>query len=248
MASAGVALLAATGVIVFAGTVVRSVSGLGFSLVAVPLLTLAWPPQQAVALAVLFQTLGTLPLVASQRAHIDWPTLRSVCTGAIAGIVPGLALLQCLSDTALRLLLTALLLLSIGLIAAGRRLVSTMTPGRLRCAGVCAGFGQGLAGVPGPPLMAGLLAMPNLGSRAVRATATAAFLCLGSVSLAGLALHGTLAALPLPALAVAALGMMCGHKVGEYVFARVGGNAFRRLVLLVLLVSALLTLAPAWVR
>jgi len=246
MADPGLGALAATGLIVFAGTVLRSVSGLGFSLVAVPLLTLVWPPQQAVALAILFQTLSTLPLVASQRGHIDWPVLRRVCAGAVAGILPGLALLQWLSDTWLRLVLTLVLLLSIGLIAGGRRLVPAMTPWGLRCVGACAGFGQGLAGVPGPPLMAGLLATPGLDARTIRATATAVFLCLGSASLASLALHGAFAAVALAAYAVSALGMVGGHVVGERLFALAGGGGFRRLVLLVLLVSALLTLAPLW--
>lgn len=248
MPSPDVAALAATCLIVFAGTVLRAVSGLGFSLVAVPLLTLVWPPQQAVALAALFQTISTVPLVAGQRGHIDWPVLRRVCAGAAAGLAPGLALLQWLPDTVLRLVLAVVLLLSIVVIVGGRRLVRGMTPWRMRCVGVCAGFAQGLAGVPGPPLMAGLLAAPDLDTRAVRSTAATIFLCLGAVSVATLVWHGALTTVPAAAYAAAAVGMAVGHRVGEHLFALAGAGGVRRVVLLVLLVSALLTLAPVWTR
>lgn len=238
--------LAATGLIVFAGTVLRAVSGLGFSLVAVPLLALVWLPQQAVAIAVLFQSLSTVPLVASHHRHIDWGVLRRACLGAAAGILPGLALLQWLSDTALRLTLTLVLLLSIAVIVAGPRLIRRMTPARIVLAGACAGFGQGLAGVPGPPLMAGLLALPHLDPRAVRVTASAIFLLLGMASVVSLLMHGAYEAMAPVGYAAAILGMACGHLAGEKLFALAGAAGFRRLVLLVLSASALLTLAPLW--
>lgn len=238
--------LAATTAIVFAGTLVRAVSGLGFSLVAVPLLSLVWPPAQAVAIAVLFQTLSTIPIVAREYRSLDWRLLAHICGGGIVGMVPGLVLLQWLPESAMRVVLTAILLLSIGIIVAGRRLVRSMTPARLTLVGLCAGVAQGMAGVSGPPLMAGLMAIPELDARVIRLTATSVFLILGLVSVSTLGMRGAFAVMSVSDYAIAGIGMIGGHLAGERLFTMAGTAGFRRYVLLVLFASALLTLAPLW--
>lgn len=246
MSSIALLPLAATTAIVFSGTLVRAVSGLGFSLVAVPLLSLIWAPAQAVAISVVFQTVSTIPIVARDYRLLNWRLLARVCAGGVIGMVPGLALLQWLPDAAMRVALAAILLLSIGIIAVGRRLIRTMTPARLTLVGVCAGVGQGMAGVSGPPLMAGLLAMPDLDPRTIRLTATTVFMILGAVSVTALGAHGALGALSLVEYAIAGIGMVGGHLAGERLFALAGAAGFRRYVLLVLVASALLTLVPLW--
>lgn len=246
MSSTALLPLAATTAIVFSGTLVRAVSGLGFSLVAVPLLSLVWTPAQAVAIAVVFQTLSTLPIVAGDYRLLDWRLLARICAGGVVGMLPGLALLQWLPDDAMRVALAGILLLSIAVIVAGRRLVRTMTPGRLTLVGICAGLGQGMAGVAGPPLMSGLLAMPDLGPRVIRLTAATVFLILGAVSVAALGMHGSLGVMTAGEYATAGTGMLAGHLAGERLFARAGASGFRRYVLVVMVASALLTLVPLW--
>ncbi|WP_313819182.1 sulfite exporter TauE/SafE family protein [Cupriavidus sp.] len=238
--------LAATTAIVFSGTLVRAVSGLGFSLVAVPLLSLVWSPAQAVAIAVLFQTLSTLPIVAGEYRLLDWRLLARICAGGVVGMVPGLALMQWLPEPAMRVALASILLLSIGIIVAGRRLIRTMTPSRLMVVGVCAGVAQGMAGVSGPPLMAGLMATPGLEPRQARLTATSVFLLLGMVSVTTLGMRGAFGVMSVSDYAIAGVGMIGGHMAGERLFALGGADGFRRYVLLVLCASALLTLAPLW--
>ncbi|MFP3740801.1 TSUP family transporter, partial [Burkholderia sp. SIMBA_019] len=83
---------------------------------------------QAVAIAVLFQTLSTLPIVAGEYRLLDWRLLARICAGGVVGMVPGLALMQWLPEPAMRVALATILLLSIGIIVAGRRLIRTMTP------------------------------------------------------------------------------------------------------------------------
>ncbi|MGY8524305.1 sulfite exporter TauE/SafE family protein [Paracidovorax citrulli] len=246
MSSLAILPLAATTAIVFSGTLVRAVSGLGFSMVAVPLLSLIWPPAQAVAIAVLYQTISTIPIVAGGWSQLDWRLLARICAGGMVGLLPGLALLQWLPDPAMRLALATVLLLSIAIIAAGDRLIRTMTPNRLLLAGVCAGVGQGMAGIAGPPLMAGLLAMPGLDARAIRLTATTVFLILGLVSVVALGAQGELGVMTAGEYAIAGTGMIAGHVVGERLFALAGSAGFRRYVLLVLTASALMTLVPLW--
>jgi len=246
MASPAWMPLAATTLIVFSGTLVRAVSGLGFSLVAVPLLSLVWTPAQAVAIAVLFQTLSALPLVSAEYRNIDWRLLARICAGGLAGMLPGLALLQWLPEPAMRVALAAILLLSVALIVVGRRLIRNMTPARILLVGLCAGVAQGMAGVSGPPLMAGLMAMPGLDPRTIRLTATSVFLILGLVSVATLGWHGAFGVMAPGSYAIATAGMVGGHLAGERLFALAGAAGFRRYVLLVLFASALLTLAPLW--
>lgn len=246
MSSTALLPLAATTAIVFSGTLVRAVSGLGFSLVAVPLLSLVWTPAQAVAIAVLFQTLSTIPIVAGEYRLLDWRLLTRICAGGVVGMLPGLALLQWLPETAMRVALAGILLLSIAIIMVGKRLIRTMTPARMTLVGVCAGVAQGMAGVSGPPLMAGLMAMPNMDARLIRLTSTSVFLILGVVSVTTLGLHGAFGVMSLGDYAIAAIGMIAGHLAGERLFTLAGASGFRRYVLLVLIASALLTLVPLW--
>ena len=238
--------VAATAAAVFAGSLIRTLTGFGFSLAAVPLLALIWPADQAVAIAVLFQTVGALHGVSQQSRHVDWRLFFGVAIGAPVGLVPGLALLQWLPESVLRVTLAGLILLSVVAIMTGARLRGPITPLRLALVGAGSGFTQGLAGAAGPPLMTALLAMPTLSPARIRATATAIFLVFGLASLVALGFGGSLDGLSAGEYGIVGAGMLAGYFAGDRLFRLTGDSGFRRMSLLLLAFSALITLVPLW--
>lgn len=239
-------VIAATALAVFFGTLVRTVSGFGFSLAAVPLLALVWAPPQAVAIAILFQTASALYGVARQHRHVDWRLLGGVCIGAPLGLIPGLMCLQSLPETTLRLTLASLILLSAGAIMSGARLPGPITRWRLLWVGAASGFTQGLAGAAGPPLMATLLASPSLSAATIRATATAVFLVFGLASLLYLGVGGALSGLTPMEYAIVGTGMLAGYVAGDRLFRLASEQTFRQLSLLLMVISAVLMVVPLW--
>lgn len=239
-------VIATTTVAVFGGTLIRTLSGFGFSLLAVPLLALVWAPSQAVALAVLFQTASAAFGVACQYRDVDWRLLAAVCLGAPLGLVPGLYLLLWLPETVLRIVLSVLILLSAAAIMKGARLPGPLSRLRLLSVGAASGLTQGLAGAPGPPLMAVLLASPQHDAAAIRATATAVFMLFGAASVAYLGLGGALPDVGVGGYGMLAAGMLAGYLAGEALFRRASEQLFRQLALLLMVTSALLMVAPLW--
>lgn len=239
-------MIATAAGIVFFSTILRTLIGFGFALLAVPLMTLLWPPLQAVAIVAVFQTLSTLPVLVREFALVDRRLLAGVSIGALFGMVPGLWLLHYLPEVLLRVALAATFLLSIAAVLLKGRFGEIASPLRLTVIGFCSGFCQGLAASAGPPLMAGLLSIPSMEARAIRITASAVFCLLGLISLATLGAGGALKTLTLWQYAIVGIGLLAGHWVGEKMFSVVGDRDFRRLALLVLIVSALITLIPLW--
>lgn len=229
---------------VFAGTLTRVLTGFGFSLVAVPLLSLAWAPARAVAVAVVFQALSALPVAWRDRRKVDRRLLAGVCVGALVGMAPGLLLLNGLSEPALRGVLAVTFLGCIFLSLDPRRWTGPATWPRVIGVGLCAGLTQGLAAAPGPPLMAGLLSMRGLDASRIRATATVIFCLLGAVSWAALGHGGALSVLSPLACALMGAGMLAGNRLGDMLFDRTSERGFRRLALGVMMASALVTLIP----
>lgn len=238
------ATLALATLAVFAGTLTRVLTGFGFSLVAVPVLSLAWAPARAVAVAVVFQTLSALPVAWRDRRQVDRRLLFGVCAGALVGIVPGLALLNTLSEPVLRGLLTLTFLVCIFLSLNPRRRTGHASWPRVLGVGLGAGLTQGLAAAPGPPLMAGLLSMRELDASRIRATATVIFCLLGAASWAALGRGGALSVLTPLGCVVMGGGMLAGNWLGDVLFRRTSERGFRRLALGVMMASALVTLIP----
>lgn len=246
MTDANAWMIAATAGIVFLSTILRTMTGFGFALLAVPLMTLLWPPLQAVAIVAVFQTLSTLPVLLNEAGLVDRKLLAGVSIGALVGMAPGLWLLNFLPEAVLRLALAATFLLSIAALLVKGHFSGKATPMRLTVIGLVSGFGQGLAAASGPPLMAGLLSIPALEARAIRVTASAVFCLLGLVSLTTLGMGGALKALSLWQYAIVGAGLLMGHWVGEKLFSMIGDRDFRRLALLMLIASAFITLVPLW--
>ena len=233
------------GAIVFGASLLRGLSGFGFSLVAAPLFTLLWAPAQAIPMAILMQALSAVPAFIHQRSDASWPIVTRVAAGSILGILPGAALLFWLAPQATRLIMAGLLLTALGLLAFGIRLRKPLAVRNYWYVGMVAGGAQMLSGAAGPPVIVALLASRDLDATVTRATLTATFLLTGLIGLVPFIASGGVNALP-PASDIAALclPLLAGYWAGDRVFRLTADINYRRIALAVLLGAVLLMLKP----
>jgi uncharacterized membrane protein YfcA len=202
----------------------------------VPLLTLFMPPVEAVPLAICLQFLGGLIGLRESLQHCHPPSLLWLSLGAVAGSPTGLWVLGTISADTARLGIAAITAVAVALVATG--FAFRTIPGRPAMLGVglLAGLFNGLAAMPGPPVVAFYMAVP-LPRLRVRASLIVFFLGTAAMGVAsGLAL-GLVDAQAMLSSAAAFPLMYAGTRVGHYLF-RFGSDLTHRRIALALLAGA----------
>lgn len=227
--------------VLFAATI-RDFTGFGFGISATPLLVLLFPPAEIVLAILILEVLAGAQIFLRTRGHVDRKLLVSTFIGALAGIPLGTLALDLLDSGTMRLLIGTAVLLAATLLVSGLRFKDH--PPRTLCGGlgILAGIGSGAAGIPGPPVIVLFLSSPV--SIAIgRASLSAFFLCVASISSASATWRGlmTLNSVVLGALLMAPL--LIGNHVGDKLFAKVDERTFRRIALLLLFAIGVSTIA-----
>lgn len=230
--------------VVLAAGFMRGFTGFGFAMAAVPLLALVIPPARAVPFVILLQLLGSLWDWREARRHAHWRSLPWLMLGALAGTPIGTLGLAVMSADWARLAIAGAVLLAVVLLVRGIKIPEM--PGRPALAGTgfVAGLLNGVAAMPGPPVIVLYLA-GALSVEVGRASLLIFFSvnnAIGAVSAgtAGLIPSGTLV------LAAAALPLLLLTQwLGRRVFLRASPNRYRQVALIFLAALAALTAARA---
>ncbi|MEA2428720.1 MAG: uncharacterized protein QOF37_2348 [Thermoleophilaceae bacterium] len=216
----------------------QSGTGIGFALVAAPILTAVYGPVASVAtLALLGPVVSSLTVAGEgRRPRVLTRTAVLLSAAAVPGMAAGVLVLRHAPVNVLRILV-ALAVLG-GVVAIARGVRGSSSP-------LASGFLSGLlstsTGLNGPPLVLYLLhrgAEPE----EVRDTLAAVFLATGVLTIATLALAGTLE--PAPNLLLLILATVVGQLLGRRLFERIHAR-HREATLAVLVASALMALVPA---
>ncbi|MGW8532093.1 sulfite exporter TauE/SafE family protein [Nocardiopsis sp. NPDC055824] len=222
-------------VVLALGSLVRTTTGFGFSLVAVPPLALLADPVTAVVVAGLMSAPVSVWITARDRQHVDRRLAALFLGFGLAGVPFGVWLLAVLPERALMVAIAVMVLV-------GTFLVWRRTPipgGTPTLAGVSALSGASFAstGIDGP-LMVAALQGSGLEPRVQRATLSVMFSATSAASLAGFWTSGRLTPEVGSLLLVGVPAMLVGMAVGERVFRRLDAELFRRAVLWLLLISS----------
>lgn len=246
------ALLLAALLIVLAAGLVRGFAGFGFSALCVAGLSLFAPPAQVVPPIFVLEVLASLTLLRAALRDVDWPWLSWLAVGNALCIPLGIAVLAWLDELPLRLLIGGLLLGAALLLRSGWRLALTPTRGMRLATGLVSGLVNGVAAIGGIAV-AVLLSTTQMAPAVMRATLVLLFLLtdLYALAWAGLlsasAPHGT-ALLGPDTLRWAlwlAPAMLAGIWLGDRSFRGVSPAQFRRWVLNLLILIALLSVIRA---
>jgi uncharacterized protein len=193
-------VIAMTAATVLVGAVAQRVSGLGFALIAAPLLVLATGPIEGVQLANLLAVVVSISILALSWNRVDLRKARILVPGGLVGVVPGVLAARLLPAGILQIAIGGLV--AVGLLATRigvRRHVRPTVP-LACCAGLASGFMNAVAGIGGPALTVYALAI-GWSQESFAATAQVSFAVQSSASLA---LKG------LPHLAVTQLALLMG--------------------------------------
>ena len=213
----------------------QRITGFGFALLSVPLMSLVVAPSLAVVVASLCSFPNTMITAWQLRAHIDVALARRYALWSLVGMPAGLVILDAVPVRPFRVFLGIVVALATVVMASGWR-PRTVRPAVEAMAGVVAGVLATSTGTNGPPLVLALNAR-RLAPDQFRGTISAIFVASnvslllfwwrGLVTRPALALGGI--ALPLIPLAAYA-GLRASRRLRD--------AHFERLVVALLFVSA----------
>jgi hypothetical protein len=235
-------VLLAAFVIVLLAAATQAVTGFGFALVAVPLLALATDARTAVVTTSLSGVLLTLGAATRERGHVRWRTASGVLAASMIGMPIGLLVLLTAPARLLAGLIAAVVLACTALVWRGVRLGTG--PLAVAAAGLVSGVLATATGMNGPPLVATFRGM-GFDPRTFRATLAAVFAVSGVVGFAGFGLTGQIDTNAIALAAAGIPGVALGWWAGNWAFARIDAERFRRIVLYALVATSAVTLARA---
>jgi len=222
-----------------------AVTGFGFALVMTPLLALIWDVKPTIASSVLLSTVALLPLLIEVRGNASMSRVSVLLVGSLAGIPPGVFLLERLDAGALQVMVAATVIVASALLYFSPNLAGgeDTVRGRLMAGFVSGSIGSSTS-LSGPPIVLYLLGRES-DVAAFRATLLLFFLPGNVVTILAFALVGQITGdvlvLSVAALPAIALGLM----FGAWLRSHVQPERFRAVVVAVLIVTSLAVLASA---
>jgi hypothetical protein len=217
----------------------QSLTGFGFALVMVPLLSLAWDVKSAVVTSTVLGTFALLPLVFEARRHVRLAAVAALVAGSLAGIPAGLLILEWIDPEALKILV-GLTVIAASVLVYRVREVRATRAGVMPAvaAGVVSGVLRASTSMGGPPAVLYLLGVEK-DVEAFRGTILAFFLPMSLVTIVGLAAVGRVTPDVVRTSAIALPAMALGLAAGGWLRYRVREELFRLIVLLVLIFSSI---------
>ncbi|MBU2953915.1 sulfite exporter TauE/SafE family protein [Marinobacter sp. F3R08] len=235
------AFLAAT---VFFASLVRTATGFGFALLAVPMMGLVLEPASAVGISLVFQIITGLPIAFHGLSRFEWDYALRLVGLALIGLLPGLLVLLLLPPLFARIMLVASVLIALYFIARRMTFKANLSFVQWAGIGLSAGFMQGVAGASGPPILAALHADSELGIASKRRIMALFFVFAGVLAVPPIMFSFPEELLDWKLVGALFLAMFMGFAAGQQLFSRMNANHFHRATVVLLVVSLGLACYP----
>lgn len=235
-------------VVVLCAAIVQGVTGFAFGILSMAFLTLLWEPQSASVVVTLLAMWSCLHTLWDVRRGIRWPTLGDLAAGFVIGIPLGTwVLVMPDSQTFLRLLVAL-----VCLVVAWQNLrPQPESAGEVRgrgfalIAGTASGFLSGSVSSGGPPILWYVYRQPWTRDE-LKATSLAMFTLGGAIKILFWLAHDVIfrtgdALFTRPRLLLAACLVplvALGSAIGVRIFQRVDREQLRRIICILLIVTA----------
>lgn len=223
----------------------QSVSGFGFSLLAVPLMTLVVSAHDAVVIATIIGAISTSSQAVLDRTHVEWSIAKRLIITSYVGMPIGLMAFIFVSETALRLILGVIVVSATILLLRGFRLKDDAHHYDWLF-GLISGFLSTSTSTNGPPLVF-LMQARRVSAATFRATINTVFavvnigalaLFIGAGKVNGSNLSGVVVALP--SLGIA---LVLGYSARRHVTQ----SHFNTLVISLLFLSSISVIGSAFI-
>jgi uncharacterized membrane protein YfcA len=235
-------LLIIAAIILFT-SVVQSVAGFGFSLLAVPLMVLFIDLQQAVIVATLLGTVSNFGQAWQLRNHQHRPIAYRFIVASCLGAPLGYALFRYANQSLLKVLLGGAVLFGVWMLARGRDLQSAHVSLDW-IMGLLSGVLLLATSTNGPPIVFTLQAR-RLEPESQRATLNLIFSITGVFSVCVFALTGQIHSDELYVALIATPIMLLGVYFGVVLRKYIDAVAFKNMVLILLTLGGLSSIASA---
>ncbi len=242
-AMSGADLAWIAGCIAFA-SFAQSLSGFGFSLLAVPLMTLVISPRDAVVVATIIGTISTSSQSFLDRKHLDRAIAARLVVASYVGMPFGLAAFVFVSETGLRIVLGIVVVTAAVLLMRGFRLKEESRHFDWLF-GMVSGFLSTSTSTNGPPLVF-LMQARRLSPETFRATINTVFAIVNIGALAMFIAAGKVNANNLAGVAVALPSLGVAIALGYATRRHVTQARFNSLVIGLLLLSAISVVVSAF--
>lgn len=224
---------------VFVAAILRGLTGFGFALAAVPLISLVIEPKVAVASAILLQVMVGMPELVRLHGAYDRAEVARLTLGSLLGMPFGIAGLTWFDPNATRLAIALISLAGLAMMLGRPSRHLRLGRGVAVLAGMVSGLFGSLAAMPGPPAVAWFVASGTAPSRA-RASMLVLFFLSALIALPGLTLAGAIdrrtVLLSLSFLPF----LITGTWVGGKLFRRLDPRHYRSIALAVMATAATL--------
>lgn len=225
--------------IVFFCAVLRGITGFGFAIAAVPVISLFLSPEITVAYITLLQALIGFYDVPISGKNAHWPSVSWFSVSSIIGIPIGVYLLTMLDDNVVRIIIAGVVFLAILGLTSKRGLpIKANAKSAIPC-GMFGGLFAGLASMPGPPAV-----LYFLGSGIKPAQARASMIIFFFfTSLIALPFLYSAGLIDNAMFIYAVIGLpifVAGGKVGEIIFERTSDIGYKKISIILLIITALL--------
>jgi len=229
-------------VCIFLAAVVRGYSGFGFSLLTVTSLSLVLPPAQVVPSIFMLEIAASLHLLPGIWKDIHWRSLLPLVIGCLIATPFGVWLLANVSPAPMQIALAVFVLIATVLLWRGYALKTMPGTAASTAVGAASGFANGAFGIAGPPVILFYFASPA-GNLAGRASIIFYFLATDSIGLVFQAREGLLTWEAAQRAAIFIMPLLVGIWLGARSFKSADPAAFRKWVLAILALLAVITAA-----
>lgn len=229
---------------VFVAGLVRGFSGFGSAMIIMPVASSVLSPVEAVIFLVATELLGPLPNLPAALRDGSPRDVGILMIGAIVALPIGILCLSVIDPDIFGWLISAAVLVLLGLMISGWRYKGRLTQRLTIATGALGGFMTGFAGIPGPPVIM-LYMASNLPISVIRANFLLYLLAIDLILFPILWLNGMMV------WKIALLGLLVGipnliaNVIGARLFDPNAEALFRRVAYIVIVLSAIIGL-PLW--
>jgi len=224
----------------------HNITGFGFALTLMPFLLAALEVRDAVVVSTLLALATSLLLARRIWTDVPWRSVLTLFAASVAGMPLGLLALLFAPADALALAIGAATVMMAALLAAGARV-----PARGRAGEVAAGLVSGVlrtsTSLDGPPVVLYLQGSGRTPEE-FRATLTPFFMAGGALAVATFAVSDVVTERALLLALAGVPSVFAGHLLGHALLGRVDAAAFHRIVLVLLVATALASIGVAAAR
>jgi uncharacterized protein len=237
-------VLAVSSAAIFLAAIVRGFSGFGFSLLSITAISLILPVAQIVPSIFLLEIAASINLIPSIWREIHWGSLRWLMVGYVIGLpVGGYALIHAPEDPT-QIVLGIFVIGTSILMLRGFHLAKTPGTAASTATGAASGVLNGAFGIGGPPVVLFYFSTP--GAAAIgRASVIFFFLFTDLLGLGYFATQGIVTTQSFVQSLAWLPALLVGVWIGAHGFRRMNQDAFRRWVLVILIVLAALGIGKA---